>query len=308
MRDFSYLIDKFLNAEVKLEPFKHIEINDFFSEEDFNEIISSKEVNISSNESISDLFDNLDNNGYKEIVFPGCTVDRSEYVRMQENKTNFISLDPVEGQGMVFRLYEKSSDIMKQLDSFFASEDFLLAICKKFGLSFSDVIYDGGIQKYLNGYEISPHPDIRRKALTYMININPSIGSASKNIHTRYLELREDKKYIESVWENEKIDRCWVPWDWANVVKTQTLNNSIVIFSPNNNTWHAVKTDYNHYEMQRTQFYGNLWYKDRHADVIKSHWRQYDVARNILAQGDIKESFIQRLRKRVSSKGQRNIG
>ena len=51
-----------------------------------------------------------------------------------------------------------------------------------------------------------------------------------------------------------------MPWDWCEVQKTQTENNSIVIFSPSNDTLHAVKADYNHLTYQRTQLYGNLWY------------------------------------------------
>jgi hypothetical protein len=51
-----------------------------------------------------------------------------------------------------------------------------------------------------------------------------------------------------------------VPWDWCTTkIKTNT-NNSIVLFSPSNESLHAVKLDYNHLNFQRTQIYGNLWY------------------------------------------------
>ena len=44
---------------------------------------------------------------------------------------------------------------------------------EKFGIEYQNCNIDGGIQKYLDGYELSPHPDIRLKAATFMVNINP---------------------------------------------------------------------------------------------------------------------------------------
>jgi hypothetical protein len=120
-----------------------------------------------------------------------------------------------------------------------------------------------GLQKYLQGYEISPHPDIRKKALTYMLNVNPSTHSEELDIHTHYLTFKPQKRFISEFWHyNEDHDRCWVPWEWCDTFKRQCLNNSIVIFSPSWDTLHAVKLNYNHLETQRTQFYGNLWYND----------------------------------------------
>jgi len=37
---FSYLIDKISNTKFETTPFKHLEINNFFKEEHFNEIIT----------------------------------------------------------------------------------------------------------------------------------------------------------------------------------------------------------------------------------------------------------------------------
>jgi hypothetical protein len=68
---------------------------------------------------------------------------------------------------------------------------------------------------------------------------------------------------VQAYWEgNQSANRCWVPWDWCETVKVQKENNSIVIFSPNDTTMHGVRARYDHLASQRTQLYGNLWYKD----------------------------------------------
>lgn len=152
------------------------------------------------------------------------------------------------------------------------------AIAEKFKVNFDDCLIDGGIQKYLDGYEISPHADIRRKAATFMVNINPSDKSEVSDHHTHYLKLTEQYAYVEEFWKgNENIDRAWVPWEWAKTVKQQTKNNSIVLFSPSNDTLHGVKASYDHLVTQRTQLYGNLWYKESYVDRTLE-WEQLDFS------------------------------
>jgi hypothetical protein len=55
------------------------------------------------------------------------------------------------------------------------------------------------------------------------------------------------------------------------VKKKQRKNNSIVIFSPGNDTVHAVKANYDHLAYQRTQLYGNLWFKESLTEA-KPEW------------------------------------
>ena len=136
------------------------------------------------------------------------------------------------------------------------------------------------IQKNLSGYEISPHPDVRQKCLTYLLNINNNIQIEKEDCHTHLLEFKKEYKYISDIWEkNKNINRCWVPWDWCNTIKTMNQNNSMLIFKPDNNppTLHAIKLKYNHLKYQRTQIYGNLMYKDNidckdntYKDLIKN--------------------------------------
>ena len=63
---------------------------------------------------------------------------------------------------------DKKSDLLQTVDNFFNSHKFREVLASKFSINLDDVYFDNGIQKYFDGYEISPHPDIRRKSLTYM--------------------------------------------------------------------------------------------------------------------------------------------
>ena len=144
------------------------------------------------------------------------------------------------------RLYPKT-EVLIALNNFLASKKFNTAIAQKFNINIDNCDIDGGIQKYLDGYEISPHPDIRRKAATFMVNINPHKASERYNHHTHYLKLKTEYNYVKEFWEtSSKAERHWVPWDWCDTSFMQTKNNSIVLFSPSNDTMHGVKAVYDH--------------------------------------------------------------
>lgn len=171
-----------------------------------------------------------------------------------------------------------STSILNKIELFFNSPIFLNALSKKFDIALDDVTHDYGLQKYFDGYEISPHPDVRRKALTYMININPSPHSEELNYHTQYARFLPSKLYIQEYWKsNMHHDRSWMPWDWCETVKVQKKNNSMVIFKPSYNTLHAVRASYNHLVTQRTQLYGNLWYASQTEKLKAPNWRDFII-------------------------------
>ena len=278
MNNFEYLIDKIANARFSDHPFPHIYIENFFNEADFNEITSSSAINIKESDDNEEMFNSLFSEGYKIIDFPGCIVDQQEYIAWHASSKKHSNIHTAtEGFGMTLRLMNPKIDALKNLKEFIESQSFSEAIAKKFNIEIDSVYADNGIQKYLDGYEISPHPDIRKKALTYMININPHKNSHELSHHTHYLSLKDEYKYVESFWRgNVHYERCWVPWDWCEIEFTQSANNSLVMFSPNNSTIHAVKADYNHLSSQRTQLYGNLWYNK--SNVLKTlEWENFQI-------------------------------
>lgn len=111
-----------------------------------------------------------------------------------------------------------------------------------------------------------------------MVNINPGRMSETQTHHTHFLRFRPTYKYVQAFWEgNPQLDRCWVPWGWCETAKIQDRNNSIVIFSPNNDTLHGVKARYDHLAYQRTQLCGNLWYHELPTQGMPC-WEKFAIA------------------------------
>lgn len=274
--DFQYLIDKVNDSIETQDPFRFVYIENFFKESHFKDIISSEQISVPKFLSTEDLILSLINvYDYKVQPFPGCTTDVENYLHWINTKQIIKGInkdqDLIEGFGITLRLKSYRSTILKELIDFFNSVEWHSCLKEKFQKNDTITSVDTAIQKYLSGYEISPHPDIRRKCLTYMININSSIESENIDIHTHFLEFISDKTWVYDFWEkNLDIERCWTPWSWTKSKFIQQRNNSITIFSPSNNTLHGVKLNYDHCLFQRTQFYGNLWYDS--VKLKPCHW------------------------------------
>lgn len=274
--DFTYLLEKIAQAEFLQHPFRHIEISNFFSDEHFHAITTSPQVSLTKADTTKELIDTLFYQGYEVIPFPGCTVSVQDYLHWLKNHSGYENIRTCEGFGLTFRLQHFQNPILAALDKFFKSADFKAALERKFDIV-RPTSTDMGLQKYLHGYEISPHPDIRKKALTYMLNVNPCSNSEDLDIHTHYLTFKPEKRFIGEFWRyNEAYDRCWLPWEWCETVKRQSQNNSIVIFAPSWDTLHGIKLNYDHLVSQRTQFYGNLWYQDIPFSPTMPQYYQFD--------------------------------
>lgn len=260
---FEYLLEKIKNQNFSTSPFKHIYIDNWLSERHFQEIVNDPSIKVATHHNTEALIKTLQDFDYKAIPFPGCTPDVNKYLEWYNGKKVSFKLDDIlEGFGMSFRMMAYKNQLIKELIEYLNSPDFHSVLQEKFDKNRPTTV-ETAVQKYMDGYEISPHPDIRRKCLTYMVNINPSEQAESLNIHTHYLRFKPKYQSIYKYWQNNSdTDRCWVPWNWCDTVYQQTKNNSIVIFAPNDDTMHAVKADYDHLATQRTQIYGNLWYTD----------------------------------------------
>ncbi len=261
-----YIIDKIETAPFVDAPFRHIYIEDLFNAEDFAELISQPEIDVPVVDSDKALIDMLERRHFEVIGFPGTTTDKAAYLTWHADPaaSNHSNKETCEGYGVVMRLRKTTpATILDEANTLFESDRFWDVVSAKFRLK-GNFRRDYGLQKYLDGYEISPHPDIRSKALTFMLSVNPAANSEELLYHTQYLKFRPEYDYVRQGWENSRAgDRAWVSWDWCETQKTQTKNNSIVMFSPGNDTLHAVKASYDHLQTQRTQFYGNLWYQKK---------------------------------------------
>ena len=265
MANFYYLIEKLEKAEFISEPFDHLEIENFLSEEHFNIINSDSQIHFDEQSSHNELRKTLKDNSYEPIGFPGCTTDENEYYDLVNNnnlsqiKSGARGAD-TEGVGIAYNLVNISNPFIKDLIEFLNSPMFQGALRNKFGIQ-NQTYITTRIQKYVTGYEISPHPDTRTKALTYLLNINKDDRAEDLDIHTGLLKFKDDYKFIYDYWNNNPSEnRSWVAWDWCTIEKSISKNNSIVLFKPSNYSLHSVKLDYNHLPLQRTQVYGNLMF------------------------------------------------
>ncbi len=273
--DFSYLANKFSSAPFSSDPFRHVYIADLFEPHHFRAIVNDPQIRVKAARNDEELIDLLHEAAFKEISFPGTTTDIGAYLGWHRDRANskVLNHDTCEGFGVTMRLQSaRENSVVEQLLAFLASDSFWSALYDKFAIDRAATYTDMGIQKYLDGYEISPHPDVRKKALTFMVNINPSTQSAALDYHTHYMTFASARDYVREFWRDRpEIERCWVPWSWCETRKQQTKNNSMVIFAPGNDTLHAVRAAYNHLPTQRSQIYGNIWFKD--VPMTSAKWQ-----------------------------------
>ena len=261
---FTYLLEKLDAAKISSDPFPHVHVENFLNDRDFEAVVGAPEISLRPATTIDDLFSVLDGADYEPIEFPGCTKSRADYVAwLQNNVKPKGTHDACEGKGMALRCTSPRSDVVRSLNEFFQSPELRELLANKFGIT-QPTQLDCGLQKYLNGYEISPHPDIRQKALTWMLNVNPGSNTEELDYHTHYMTFRSEWDFVRQFWQDTPdAETCWVPWQWCETRKRQRANNSIVVFAPRHDTLHAIRAHYDHLAAQRTQFYGNLWYKPR---------------------------------------------
>lgn len=174
---FDYLTEKVRSAHFTSEPFQHIYIENFLSEEHFRSIITADEIKLPPADTDQELFASLFESGYKIVPFPGTDTNLDAYIKWRAGTRKSRCHPTTDATGIVLRLLDCKNPLLDKLSRFFASSDFNEALAEKFGLDSNTLAFDSGLQKYLDGYEICPHPDARKKAATYMLNINPASDS-----------------------------------------------------------------------------------------------------------------------------------
>tara|TARA_B100000287_G_C20582278_1_gene760840 strand:- start:328 stop:1194 length:867 start_codon:yes stop_codon:yes gene_type:complete len=258
---FRYISEKILDSNIEEYPFKHVVIDDLLSEEHLQIVLNDSQVHFDEVENTEELIKTLFRKNYAVQTFPGCITDPNEYTTRYNNNDFPIGKGkdlPIEAFGITFRLTRSDNTFIQELVDYMNGVEFKSALETKFDLKFETSIVTA-IQKNLSHYEISPHPDVREKGLTYLLNINKDSSIDNEPVHTHLLKFKKDWEFIYDYWRtNLSENRCWVPWDWCDTAKITNKNNSIVIFSPDVDTLHGVKLNYDHTKFQRTQLYGNL--------------------------------------------------
>ena len=100
------------------------EINDFFKEADFKEIIQSPEISIKKTQDDRELFKELFRHDYKIIEFPGCTTDYKKYIKQHHSEHKLKHTHTAcEGMGVVLRLKSPKTATIKILQDFLNSPE-----------------------------------------------------------------------------------------------------------------------------------------------------------------------------------------
>ena len=278
---FRYISEKILDSKIDDYPFKHVLIEDFLSEEHLDIVLNDSQVHFQEAKNTEEVMELLFKNHYEVQTFPGCVTNPMEYIE-RFNANDFPKGKgkdlPIEAFGMTFRLSKYNNPFIKELVDYMNGDEFKNALETKFDIKMETRIITA-IQKNLSHYEISPHPDVREKGLTYLLNINKDSSIDVEHVHTHLLKLIIDWEFILEYWENNLSEnRCWIPWDWCETHKVTNKNNSIVIFAPNNDTFHGIKLNYDHTKYQRTQLYGNLMGLQK--VIPQMSWRKLEAMGN----------------------------
>mgnify|MGYP003987298793 FL=1 len=69
MGEFSYLSQKVIEATTVLEPFEHIQIDNFLSEEHFEKVITNSQIHFEVVDTHEELIDTLESQDYDHLKF-----------------------------------------------------------------------------------------------------------------------------------------------------------------------------------------------------------------------------------------------
>lgn len=279
MEEFGYLADRILRAPFLDAPFRHLLVEDFLREDHLQRVLEDPQVHFEEVPSTTALVEALEDRDYAVQQFPGCISDPEEYVRRYEAEDFPAGRhdNPVESFGITYRIRSYRSPFLAGLLEYLNGPGFKGALEEKFEIQRPTTIMTA-VQKNLSHYEISPHPDVREKALTYLLNINAGPFVDDEPVHTELLSFREEWDFIPAYWRTHtERNRCWVPWSWCRTEKVASRNNSILLFAPDVDTLHGIRMRYDHRRFQRTQVYGNLMGTE--PIIPQMNWRELESLR-----------------------------
>tara|TARA_Y100001938_G_scaffold147675_1_gene229408 strand:- start:695 stop:1663 length:969 start_codon:yes stop_codon:yes gene_type:complete len=192
--EFSYLAEKILNAPTIKEPFDHIQIDNFLTDDHFEKLIADDCVHFRECKDNDDLMYRLRERRYEIVSFPGCKTDLKEYLYRLENDewTTKVNL-AMPHNGITWRgVGYDINGIPEYLNPLVSTDNnFMKIIYRKnipidsFGVTFraagSETKFVSDLIKYLNGDEF--HSAMKKRfGLTEKTNILTAI---QKNL-TRY--------------------------------------------------------------------------------------------------------------------------
>lgn len=247
-----YILKKIEDAEIILKPFPHIIISNFLEDGDLIDVLNNIDI------------DNLNEieKKYKKVHYPGAKLSKEELTKRPT------------GTGLVYALKEDYHKGNIKLNQILDSEEFKQALFKKLNIPKN---IDGWnvyqINKDLNGYEISPHPDITGKVITYQLNLSNTDALDNYDLGTRFHSIKpEFLKDIKQL--SKKKPRPWGKWNWFDKGKSIPYKqNTFMAFAPSDISYHSVKLEnYPQEKYQRTMLRGFIADSRLLNKKPKSYW------------------------------------
>lgn len=244
---FPEVLQAIRRAPILRDPFPHIYVKEIFQPAFFRQLldaIAAKAV-------------------FEPAVYPGVSVDLKaenfhdhglacanaqevpELARLRAFlKSNAFSRTLLERFADPTAWGERGSAIPPEKHKFFADgrDDFT-------------TVFD--LHKDLPGYEITPHPDVEEKIITFLFYLTPNddlsrFGTMLCRPKPEHLadiagrtEPRRDgliARLTRSAVGRYGLDQVWLPWEWFEIAKiAEARANSFVAFAPNAESYHAVR-------------------------------------------------------------------
>ena len=226
-----YIFQKINDVKIISKPFPHIIIEDFFDEEFINELINSIKI-----DNINEI-----KSKYHEVIYPGAI-----------DKKLSLTTRPT-GSGLVYALNKSILDKHEIFVNLLESDGFKQVLFDKFNIPKE---IDGWnvyqINKDLNGYEISPHPDVTGKIITWQCNITNDNTLDNYNLSTRLHTIKPEYKDELNKITSDKNPRPWGKWEWFDEgISVPYKENAFFAFAPSNISHHSVILD--NYPQDRSQ-------------------------------------------------------
>ena len=126
MNNFDYIIDKIKTAKFINDPYPHLYIKDFISEEHLGIILKDTQIHFKEVFTDDELYNELIKQDYKIQQFPGCVNTWIKYKELLQDNTYIENSDLVESMGITFRLdYQNvKSGVIKELVEFMNGKKF----------------------------------------------------------------------------------------------------------------------------------------------------------------------------------------
>ena len=132
---FSYISEKIMRAEFQPEPFEHIIVDNFLSDEHFDLIVNSNQIKFPKFDNLTLLIKHILDNGYQFRPFPGGSSTINQYIKSVESNHWHVDKRKMSAVGLVFKLSRFDNPLVQELVEYLNSTEFHNCLLEKFSIS-----------------------------------------------------------------------------------------------------------------------------------------------------------------------------